>query len=130
MQETIYQEIGGARRRAIHRLVARAMVGLGQRAAAASHYARCASVGEAEAIDALIDALRQAEERESHREAMTILDGLLELLPSGDERWLRVLDAMSWDAEWVVDHQADVYADTSASTGWSIAGPGWQPKRS
>ncbi|MGB2938993.1 MAG: AAA family ATPase, partial [Candidatus Dormiibacterota bacterium] len=111
IQETIYQAIGGARRRAIHRLVARAFVSSGQRAAAASHYVRCARPGEEEAIDALIDALQQAEERQSYREAMPILSGLLDLLPSGDPRWRRVLDAMSWDAEWVIDHQADLYTE-------------------
>ena len=109
VEETIYQAIGGARRRAIHRLLARAFASSGQRAAAASHYVRCAQPGEEEAIDALIDALQQAEERQSYREAMPILNGLLDLLPAGDPRWRRVLDAMSWDAEWVIDHQADLY---------------------
>ena len=99
VEETIYQAIGGARRRAIHRLLARAFASSGQRAAAASHYVRCAQPGEEEAIDALIDALQQAEERQSYREAMPILNGLLDLLPAGDPRWRRVLDAMSWDAE-------------------------------
>jgi DNA-binding CsgD family transcriptional regulator len=111
IEETIYQAIGGARRRAIHRLVARAFVASGQRAAAASHYVRCAQPGEEEAVDALIDALHQAEERQSYREAMPILSALLDLLPSGDPRWRRVLDAMDWDAEWVIDHQADLYTE-------------------
>src|SRR6267143_6195104 len=94
VEETIYQAIGGARRRAIHRLLARAFASSGHRAAAASHYVRCP---------------QPAEERQSYREAMPILNGLLDLLPSGDPRWRRVLDAMSWDAEWVIDHQADLY---------------------
>jgi DNA-binding CsgD family transcriptional regulator len=110
IQEAIYQAIGGARRRAIHRLVARALAATGQRAAAASHYVRCAEIGEAEAVDALIDALRQAEERQSHREAMPNLGALIDLLPGGDPRWLRVLDGMDWDAEWVIDHQADLFS--------------------
>src|SRR5438874_68943 len=111
VEETIYQAIGGARRRAIHRLLARAFASSGQRAAAASHYVRCAQPGEEEGVDALIDALQQAEERQSYREAMPILNGLLDLLPAGDPRWRRVLDAMSWDAEWVIDHQADLYTE-------------------
>src|SRR5437868_143754 len=106
VEETIYQAIGGARRRAIHRLLARAFASSGQRAAAASHYVRCSQPGEEEAIDALIDALQQAEERQSYREAMPILNGLLDLLPAGDPRWRRVLDAMSWGAAWVIDHRA------------------------
>ena len=32
---------------------------------------------------------------------------MVELLPAGDERWLDVLEALSWQADWVVDHRAD-----------------------
>jgi len=36
-----------------------------------------------------------------------LLDALIELIPSGDKRWLKVLDAMPVQPEWVVDHRAD-----------------------
>jgi tetratricopeptide (TPR) repeat protein len=52
----------------------------------------------------------QAERRRAYREALTILGSLVELLPPGDERWLEVLDALVLEAEWVVDHRADVHA--------------------
>jgi hypothetical protein len=32
------------------------------------------------------------------------------LVPPNDERWLHVLAALSWRAEWVVDHRADAHA--------------------
>ncbi|HEV8628625.1 MAG TPA: AAA family ATPase, partial [Acidimicrobiia bacterium] len=108
--EAIYQEIGTARRRALHRLVARGLLASGQLAEAAPHFARSAEVGDPEAVEALVDALRQAEGRGAYREALSILGSLVDLLPAGDERWLRVAEAMSFEAEWVVDHRADLYA--------------------
>jgi DNA-binding CsgD family transcriptional regulator len=112
VRETIYQEIPAQRRRIVHRDLARSFAERRQLAEAASHYARCASVGDDEAIDVLIAALDQAEHMESPYEAMSVLEALLALVPSGDRRWLRVLDAMAWDAEWVLDYNAFVSADT------------------
>ena len=112
LQEALYQQIPRQRRWAIHRTLARALNKQGKLAEAASHYARCASVGEDEAINVLIAALKEAEERESPYEAMAVLEALLVLLPSGDRRWLRVLDATVWDAEWVLDYNAYVSSDT------------------
>jgi hypothetical protein len=89
--------------------VARSLRGAGQLAEAASHFVRCAETGEGEAIESLRDALRQAEERGAYREALAILAAVVELLPPGDRRWLDIADAISWEAEWVIDHQADVH---------------------
>ncbi len=108
-QDAIYAGIGALRRRSLHRQLARSLHRAGRLAEAASHFARCAETGEAEAIEALRDALRQAEERAAYREALAILAAVVELLPHGDDRWLDVADAMSWEAEWVIDHQADVH---------------------
>lgn len=105
--EAIYERIGGARQRALHRLVARGLVAQGHYGAAAGHFVRSADVGDAEAVEALREALRQAEAREQHHEALALLDALLIVLPAGDRRWLDVLDALSWQADWVVDHRAD-----------------------
>ena len=66
-----------------------------------------ADPGDAEAIEALTEALRQAERREADREALEILAGLVEILPSSDPRWADVAATMSWHADWVVDHRAD-----------------------
>ncbi len=110
IEEAIYQRIGGARRRGLHRLIGRALLAAGRLEEAAPHFARSAVVGDEEAIEVLRDAVRQAEERGAYREALKILDELVELIPSGDERWFDVLEALSWGADWVVDHRADVHA--------------------
>jgi len=110
IEEAIYQRIGGARRRGLHRLIGRTLLAASRLGEAASHFARSAEVGDHEAIEALSDAVRQAEERGAYREALTILDTLVDLIPPGDQRWLDVLDALVWQAEWVVDHRADTHA--------------------
>jgi class 3 adenylate cyclase/DNA-binding CsgD family transcriptional regulator len=110
IQETIYEDLGAARRHALHRLVARSLLASGRLGEAAPHFARSAEVGDPEAIEALREAVRQAEERQLYREALTILGALVDLLPPGDERWLEILDVLGSRAEWVVDHRADAYA--------------------
>jgi DNA-binding NarL/FixJ family response regulator len=55
--------------------------------------------GDAEAIDAMRDALRQAEQRDTYGEASSILSALVLVLPQGDPRWLEIFDAMCWGAE-------------------------------
>jgi DNA-binding CsgD family transcriptional regulator/tetratricopeptide (TPR) repeat protein len=110
IQDAIYQRIGAARRRTLHRLIGRTLRSAGRLGEAAPHFAQSAEVGDDEAIETLRDAVRQAEERGAYREALTILDSLVELVPAGDERWLAVLEGLAWQAEWVVDHRADVHA--------------------
>jgi len=112
IQEAVYQGVGGARRRALHRHVARELMGAGRLGAAAPHFVRAAERGDDEAIDALCDALAQAEAREHHREALALLDALTELTPAGDRRWLKILHVMPLQPEWVVDHRADARAET------------------
>jgi DNA-binding CsgD family transcriptional regulator len=107
LQEAIYQRISEVRRRALHRLAGRALLAAARLGEAAPHFARSAEVGDDEAIRTLCDAVRQAEERGAYHEALMILDTLVELVPVGDERWLDVLEALSLQAEWVVDHRAD-----------------------
>ncbi|HEY2764320.1 MAG TPA: AAA family ATPase [Pseudonocardiaceae bacterium] len=110
IRDAIYERIGRARRRALHRIIARAHLGQGNLGAAAPHFARSASPGDGEAVDALRDAVRQAEGRGAYREALAILDALVELLPPGDARWRDVMQDLAWQAEWVVDHRADADA--------------------
>ncbi len=86
--ETIYDDIGGATRFALHRQVGRALLIAGHLGEAALHFARSADSGDDEAIAVLRDALRQAEERGSFREALKILGALADILPPGDRRWL------------------------------------------
>jgi len=110
IQDTVYQSIGLARRRELHRQVGRTLLAAGRLAEAAPHYARSAQTGEPEAVGVLLDAVRQADKREAYPEALSLLGALVELLPRGDERWVDVLDAMNWQADWLVDHRADVNA--------------------
>jgi DNA-binding CsgD family transcriptional regulator len=111
IQEAIYRGIGAARRRALHRHAARMLVESGRLGAAAPHFVHSAEPGDDEAIDALCGALRQAEGRQHHREALALLDALVELVPAGDRRWETVLGAMPVQPEWVIDHRADASAE-------------------
>jgi class 3 adenylate cyclase/tetratricopeptide (TPR) repeat protein len=103
VQETVYQTLGAARRRALHRLVGRGLRGSGNVGEAAPHFVRSAAVGDDETIAALLDGVRQAEERGAYRESLTLLSGLVDLLPSGDPHWLEAGDALAWHTDWVSD---------------------------
>ena len=110
LRDVIYQETGGARRRVLHRQVARWLRSRGHLAEAALHFARSAEPGDDEAVEVLLDAMRQAEQREAFPEALDLQAELVELLPPSDVRWLEVLEAMYWRAEWLVDHRAETHA--------------------
>jgi DNA-binding CsgD family transcriptional regulator len=110
IRDTIYDGISGARRFALHRQVGRVLLIAGRLGEASLHFARSAVAGDDEAIEVLQEALRQAEERGAYREGMRVLAAIVDLLPSGDTRWLAVGDALFDAADWVVDHRAD--ADT------------------
>lgn len=112
IQEAIYQAMGAARRRALHRLAARMLMQSSRLADAAPHFAWSAKLGDEEAIDALVKAVTLAESRGLYREALPILEALLGLLPTGDQRWLRVVDVMARQADWVTDHMGDAFAHT------------------
>ncbi|HEV3364603.1 MAG TPA: AAA family ATPase, partial [Acidimicrobiia bacterium] len=101
IREIAYRTLGATRRRALHRMVGRALRSSGHVAEAAPHFARSAVVGDDEAIAALLDGIRRAEEREAYRESLTLLSGLVDILPSGDDRWLQAADALAWQADWV-----------------------------
>ncbi|HEV8626531.1 MAG TPA: AAA family ATPase [Acidimicrobiia bacterium] len=111
--EAVYRSVGGARRRALHRHVAQTLVSAGRPGPAATHFVASSDVGDPEAVAALCDALAQAEARQLHRETLALLDALLTLLPAGDRRWLDVFGALATQPEWIVDHRADVGAETA-----------------
>ena len=113
LREVVYQEISGTRKRVLHRQVARSLLDSGRLAEAALHFARSAEPGDDEAVRVLLDAMRQAEQREAFRETLDLLSELVEILPATDPRWLGVLEAMYWQAEWVVDHRAETQAETA-----------------
>jgi ATP/maltotriose-dependent transcriptional regulator MalT len=105
--EAIYGQLGGMRRRGLHRIVARSHLAAGRPGEAAPHYARSAEVGEPEAIDALRAAIRQAEQRQAYHELFAVLRALVELLPSDDERWIDVFEVMDPDAISVLELRTD-----------------------
>jgi DNA-binding NarL/FixJ family response regulator len=130
IQQAIYERIGAARRRGVHRQIGRVLLAAGRLAEAAPHFARSAAIGDQEAIDALRDAVAQAESLQAYREALTVLGALVELIPRSDRRWLEVLDAISGQAEWVVDHRADTHALLGIEAMRAIDGlldPSWDP---
>ena len=71
----------------------------------------------------LCRALRQAEDRGLYQEALTILGALLDILPEGDNRWLQVLDAMAWQADWVLSHLAEGDTTVAVRAMEQVRGP-------
>jgi DNA-binding CsgD family transcriptional regulator len=100
IQEAIYGSLESPPRRALHQRIARVLAESDRLGEAASHYARCAQHGESEATGVLVRALRDAWSRQTFAEAFIILGSLVGLLPSGDARWVDVLDALPANAEW------------------------------
>jgi DNA-binding CsgD family transcriptional regulator/tetratricopeptide (TPR) repeat protein len=115
VQDAVYESIGGARRRTFHRLAGRALVAGGNLGAAAPHFLRSAGSGDSEAADTLVGAVRQAEERNLYQETLPLLTALLDVLGPDDQRWLEVLEAMTWRAEWVIDHLVEDGAATAVA---------------
>jgi tetratricopeptide (TPR) repeat protein len=107
VSDAVYQQIGGTRRRALHRTVGRALPRASRLGSAARHYARAAEPGNDEAVEALCEAMLQAESRGLYQEALAVLAALLDVLPADDSRWLRILHAMVWQSEWVMSHLAE-----------------------
>jgi DNA-binding CsgD family transcriptional regulator/Tfp pilus assembly protein PilF len=113
IQETIYEAIGGSRRRDLHRTVARALLDAGHLGAAAGHLARGAEAGDVEAVEQLCRAMDEAESRGLYRESLATLEALVGLLPEDDQRWSRLLEVMNWQPEWVLSHLAENDAPTA-----------------
>jgi DNA-binding CsgD family transcriptional regulator len=111
VQDAIYEQIGRARRRLLHRAVGRGLLSAGRLGEAAPHYALSAGQGDDETVEVLCQAVREAERREAYREALELLGSLVDVLAPGDRRWRDVVGALFWDAQWVVDHRADAHAE-------------------
>jgi tetratricopeptide (TPR) repeat protein len=94
----------------LHRQAGRSLLRAGHLAEAALHFARSAERGDSEAVEVLLDAMRQAERREAFREALDLQAEPVDLLPADDQRWLEVLEAMYARAEWLIDRRAETNA--------------------
>ncbi|HTP20605.1 MAG TPA: AAA family ATPase [Solirubrobacteraceae bacterium] len=122
VRDVVYQATSGAQRRLLHRQAARSLLQTGHLAEAALHFARSAERGDSEAVEVLLDAMRQAERREAYREALQLQAELVDLLPADDQRWLEVLEAMYARAEWLVDHRAETDAPVAVKALRAIEG--------
>jgi DNA-binding CsgD family transcriptional regulator len=122
VRDVIYQATNAASRRVLHRQAARSLLRAGHLAEAALHFARSAEPGDSEAVDVLLDAMRQAERREAYSEALELQAELVDLLPEDDPRWLEVLEAMYARAEWLIDHRAETNAPVAVRALRAIGG--------
>jgi DNA-binding CsgD family transcriptional regulator len=122
VRDVVYQATSGAQRRVRHRQAARSLLQTGHLAEAALHFARSAERGDSEAVEVLLDAMRQAERREAYHEALQLQAELVDLLPADDQRWLEVLEAMYARAEWLIDHRAETDAPVAVKALRAIDG--------
>lgn len=114
-REVLYSDIGGARRRVMHRRVAAALLEAGRTEAATSHFDRAARAGDGQAIDALIEMAHRAQQRGLCSQAWTIVSMLRDLLPVGDQRWLDVFDGLCRRSNWgIVDRTEHYVAEITA----------------
>lgn len=111
VSQAVYHGTTGVRRRVYHRSIAKHLRATGRLAESSSHLARGADLGDAEAVDALQSALQEAGRLGAYPEAHAILGALANVLPPRDERWLRAFDALSDEAQWILDHRGDVDAE-------------------
>jgi len=103
-REVLYADIGAARRRVMHQRVAATLLASGRTEAAASHYIRAAQAGDGKAIVALIELVRRTHQQGLDALAWQIVSALRDLVPVGDERWGKVLDALVQQPQWgIVD---------------------------
>ena len=108
VREAIYDGIGAAARRELHRRIAR----LGTDAAPAHrayHALRAALPGDNEMLDLIRAGARSAEDAQRHREAVTLLAGALPLQGDGPER-IALLDELAGQASEIGDHTTGVPA--------------------
>ena len=109
VQEAVYEGMGAMRRRDLHR---RAVEALRDEPAAvrAYHASRGAALGDEAAVDTILEAARDAEARQLHRQAVELLTAALDLVPAKSPRRRQVLDELAWQAGCVGDHLSGVPA--------------------
>jgi tetratricopeptide (TPR) repeat protein len=111
-REVLYTGMGGVKRRVIHLRVAQTLQESGRVPPAASHYVCAAQAGDSQAISALIEMIRRAQQRGMEAQAWQITRQLHDLLPVGDRRWCEVFDAFFQRPSWgIVDRTVHYVAD-------------------
>jgi DNA-binding CsgD family transcriptional regulator len=114
-REVLYTDLGGARRRVMHRRVAATLLESGRTEAATTHYVRAAQTGDSQAIVALIELARHAQQRGRGSLAWQTVLPLQDLIPAGDQRWCEVFDALFQRTNWgIVDRTEHYVADITA----------------
>ncbi len=110
VQEALYEGMGASRRNELHARVAR-WAESEPLAVRAFHAARGARPGDESSIDLIVAAAREAEEQQSHREALTHLQAALSLMPAAArERRIELLKEIAWQAGLASDHSIGIPA--------------------
>lgn len=110
VQESIYSELGAARCRELHHMLATKLPNesLSTRA---YHAGLGATPGDREAVTLLREAATQAEREEAHRDALVHLQRALAIAPADDARLRReLLDEIAWQASAAGEHLAGIRA--------------------
>jgi DNA-binding NarL/FixJ family response regulator len=105
IREALRVGISGARRRVLHRQVARRLL-VGDGSTGATPPIEGSARKDFDRIDALITAIGQAEQQGSHAQVWSCLQTLLDLLSPGDPRVRDAFDALSWQEDWEVAYWA------------------------
>ncbi|MDQ4145836.1 MAG: AAA family ATPase, partial [Actinomycetota bacterium] len=108
IRDAIYERTTTARRRLLHRKIAAILMEAGRIVEAAAHFALAAHPGDAEAMRVLVTAAGTAWREGAFSEAFQIARPLLELIPTGDERWIELLDALPLDDRWLFHHRTEI----------------------
>jgi tetratricopeptide (TPR) repeat protein len=110
VQESIYAELGAARRRELHQLLARTLHN-DSLPARAYHAGLGAAPGDLAAVRLLREAAGQAEREEAHRDALVHLQRALAIAPAGGTGLRQeLLDEIAWQASCTGDYVAGIRA--------------------
>ena len=110
VQEAIYEGLGSGRRRELHLRVAQALDGAPP-AVRAHHAARGALPGDRWAVALILEAAREAERNQTHREALTHLQAALDLVSArARAERAQLLDEIAWQASCTGDHTVGIPA--------------------
>jgi len=111
IREVLYSDMGGVRRRVLHRRVATALLESGRIRAAGRHYVEAARAGDGQAVSTLVEMARHAQQRGLDSLAWQLILSLQDLLPGGDPRWCEVFEASFQRSMWGTIDRTVHYVD-------------------